>query len=536
MPSMIVAPQPVAVEEGAQVLKRGGNAVDAAVAAAFVQSVIDPLSCGPGGFGMMLIHSAQRHEELFFDFNGRAGAKAAPDMWARQIARPAVGDAGYILKDKANEIGYPCIGVPSTVMALHEAWTRCGTQPWAALLEPAIAWARAGYPIPAELASRWHAKDFAGRSDSLARFTATPAAARVLTKGGELLQAGDLLVNPDLARTLEIIAEGGPQAFYHGDLAARMGADLEAHGALVTREDLAHCRIVAEEPLRATYRGYELASSPAPGGGITVVGALKILEGYDLGRMGLNTPAYIHTVAGAMRAAFADRNHFVGDPLFADVPAQELCSEARAQRWRDILARGEPFDMGFPRAWEGPDTTHISAVDSAGNCVSLTHTLGICSGVMTPGLGFLYNETMRLFDPIPGGPNSIAPGKARVTGMAPTILYRAGQPALVLGAPGGNRIMGSVLQTILNVVDHGLTPLEAVSAPRLDCQGDIIEVEGRIPRATCAELRRMGHQVVQDAASYGTFPARVHAILLDHDHERLIGAADPRDYGMALSA
>jgi gamma-glutamyltranspeptidase/glutathione hydrolase len=536
MAGMIVAPQPLAVEEGAAVLRQGGNAIDAVIAAALVQGVIDPLSCGLGGFGMMVVYMAGRRDTVCLDFNGRAGSKATADMWQRAIERPAIGDAGYVLKGKVNDIGYQSIGVPSTVMGLRESWRRFGSWPWEDLFQPAIAHARLGYAIPAELARKWRNSDFAGRSNSLERFTATPAAARTFTQDGKLLAAGDLLVNPDLADTLEIVAREGPAAFYHGRLAETMAHDLEAHDALLTGADLAACRIVVTEPLRATYRNYEIVTSPAPGGGLTVVQILKILEGYDLRALAHNDASYIHLLAMAMKAAFADRNRFVGDPLFVAVPEAKLRSEAHARQWRETIEHGDAFDVGFPRSWESADTTHISAIDGAGNCVSLTHTLGVCSGVMTPGLGFMYNETMRLFDPIPGGPNSIAPGKARVTGMAPTIIFKDGRPFLILGAPGGNRIMSAVSQTILNVIDHRMTLLEAVVAPRIDCQGDFIDVEGRIPRSTCHELEQRGHHIVRDPASYGSFPARVHAILVDPDRGLLVGAADPRDYGMALSA
>jgi gamma-glutamyltranspeptidase/glutathione hydrolase len=532
---MVVAPQPLAVEEGILVLGKGGNAIDAAVTAAFVQGVIDPLSCGIGGFGVMLVHKAQG-EDLFLDFNATAGSIATPDMWINAIEGPATGDAGYLLKGNVNEIGYQSVGVPGTVIGLHRAWEMYGTLGWEEVLRPAIHHARKGYTIPVELAHKWRKTGVGGRSGSLARFTCTPATADIYTKdGGQLLEAGDVLRNSDLARTLEMIAQKGPQEFYQGELAERIAQDMATHGGLITKKDLESYDVVATKPLVGSYRGYTVATSPAPCGGITVLEILNILEGYDLAEIGFNTTDYVHIVSQAMKASFADRNRFVGDPLFAAVPEEWLMSKARARQWRDRIDRREQFRVDQGLSKETPDTTHISVVDHDGNCVSLTHTLGICSGVVTAGLGFLYNECMRLFDPMPGGPNGIAPGKRRVTGMAPTILYKDDKPVMVLGAPGGNRIMGAVLQTILNVVDHGMTALDAVSAPRIDCQGETIDVEGRIPRWVCQGLRKMGHEVDRDLASYGSFPARVHAILIDQHHGTLHGGADPRDYGMALS-
>lgn len=540
MSSMVVAPQPLAAEEGVIVLGKGGNAVDAAVAAAFVQGVVDPLNCGIGGFGSMLIHMEERGEDVILDFDARAGSKATPDMWAKEIVGPAPDGVGYILRDDVNEIGYQSIGVPGIVLGLYEALARYGSWSWAKVLRPAIEWARDGYPVPSELALEWRSKHVPGRPDALARFTCTPDAAKIYTKeDGELPGEGDLVVNGDLAHSLERIAREGPQTFYRDSMAGQIAHDLAAHGALVTKEDLESFKVIICEPLRGGYRGYTVASTPPPGGGITLIEVLNILEGYDLGQLGFNTVDYIHVVAQAMKAGFADRNNFVGDPAFVDVPGERLTSKAHARQWKHRIDRREKFDVGFDRAGNGPGTTHLSIVDHVGNCVSLTHTLGYCSGVVTPGLGFLYNNYMIGFDPVSGGPNSIGPGKRRVTGACPTILFKEGEPFMVLGAPGGTRVIGAVLQTILNVVDHGMTMLEAVSAPRFDCQGENIYVEGRVPRWVCEELEKRGLQVARDLASYGPYPtrsARVHAILVDGERGGLGGGADPRGYGVALSA
>ena len=516
-------------------LGKGGNAIDAAVTAAFVQGVIDPLSCGIGGFGVMLIHTAEG-KDVFLDFNATAGSTATPEMWVDAIEAPAKGDAGFLLKGSVNEIGYQSVGVPGTVLGLHRAWEMLGTLTWEEMLLPAVRHARKGYTIPVELAHKWRKTGFGGRSGAIERFTCTPAATEIYTKDcGQLLEAGDALRNSDLAHSLEMIAQNGPQVFYRGEIAERIAQDMASRGGLITKKDLESFDVVPAEPLVGRYRDYTVATSPAPCGGITVLEILNILAGYGLAEMCLNTADYIHIVSQAMKASFADRNKFVGDPLFSDIPSEWLISQRRALQWRDRIDRRAHFGVDPNLSTEAPDTTHISVIDHEGNCVSLTHTLGLCSGVVTPGLGFLYNECMRLFDPMPGGPNGIAPGKRRVTGMTPTILYKEQEPILVLGAPGGNRIMGAVLQTILNVVDHRMTVLEAVSAPRIDCQGEAIEVEGRIPLWTCEELRKMGYEVDRDLASYGSFPARVHAILRDPSQGTLHGGADPRDYGMALS-
>ena len=349
---------------------------------------------------------------------------------------------------------------------------RYGTWSWEDAIRPAIELAREGYTVPRELADEWRVKYAEGRPDTLARFTRTPASAAIYTgDNGGLLGEGDLLVNEDLARSMEQIAREGPDTFYVGAMAERLVGDWGRNGGLVTREDLAGFRPEVQEPLRGAYRGYTVSDTPPPSGGVTLIEVLNILEGYDLAAMGHNSADYIHVIAQALKAGFADRARYLGDPAFVDVPVELLTSRKHATAWRRRIDRGEPFEVGFDRSGSSGGTTHVSVLDGAGNCVSLTHTNGLCSGVVTPGLGFLQNDYMLAFDRVPGCPNSIAGGKKRVTGALPCILLKDERPFMVLGAPGGAKIISAVLQTILNVVDHGMTAQEAVSAPRIDCQG-----------------------------------------------------------------
>ena len=539
MGGMVVAPQPVAAEEGILALRKGGNAVDAAVTAAFVQGVVDPLNCGIGGLGWMHIYMKDSNEDVILDFCARAGSGSAPDMWLADISGASPDGIGFVLKGDVNETGYQSIGVPGAVMGLCEALRRYGTWDRQEAVSPAVTLAREGYPVPAELAQDWRVKYPPGRPDGLARFSRTSAAADIYTNADrELLDEGDLLVNKDLARSLELIAREGPETFYRGDMAELIAEDLAANGALATGEDLARFQVSVDKPLRGSYRGYIVSDAPPPSGGVTLIEILNILEGYDLAGMGLNTAEYIHVVSQAMKAAFADRARYVGDPAFVDVPVGLLTSKEHARNWKERLDRREVFEVGFDRTRNATGTTQVSVVDGEGNCVSLTHTNGLCSGVVTPGLGFLYNNYMLAFDPVPGGPNSIAPGKKRLTGACPAILYKDDAPFMVLGAPGGAWIVSAVLQTILNVVDHGMSALEAVSAPRFDCQGDVVNVEGRVPRWVCEELAERGLRAERDLASYGPYPtrsARVHAIVVDGERGKLDGGADPRGYGAALA-
>ena len=536
MKSIAVAPQPRAAEEAASVLIQGGNAVDAAVSAALVQGIIDPLNCGIGGLGWMHIYNAERNEDFILDFCSKAGSRATPDMWEDHILGPSADGVGYILKDDVNEIGYQSVGIPTSVRGLNEAITRYGTRGWAETIASAVTLAREGYHVPRELADEWRIKYSLGRPDALARFTTTPAAAAIYTKEGKPLVDGELLVNHDYADSLELIATDGPLAYYSGTIGKRLVEDWSDNGGLVTEDDLATYQVEIQNPLRGTYRGFTVSDTPPPSGGITLIEVLNILEGYDLSSMGHNTSEYIHVLSQALKAGFVDRAKYLGDPEFIDIPVDMLISKEHAANWRTLIDRGEDFNVASTHSTNDSGTTHLSIVDNTGNCVSLTHTNGLCSGVVTPGLGFLQNNYMLAFDPMPGNPNSIEPGKKRTTSALPCMVFKKDRPFMVVGAPGGSFIISSVLQTILNVIDHRMTAVEAVSAPRIDCQGNTLYLEGRIPYWVCDELVDRGHNVYRDSSSYGVYPrqaARVQAIVLDEAGGTSAGS-DPRGYGMAF--
>ncbi len=299
----------------------------------------------------------------------------------------------------------------------------------------------------------------------------------------------------------------------------------------MTADDLAAYRIREPDPMVGTYRGYTVFTSPPPHGGPTLLAILNILEGYDLAALGHNSPAYIHLVSMAMKAAFADRNPSLADPEYVDVPLTRMVSKERAAEWRQRIDGDEAIHVSFAPPGP-PDTTHLSVVDGQGNCVALTHSLGSSSGVITPGLGFMYNDSMVNFHPWPGHPNSIAPRKSRTTGMTPTIVYKEGRPVLVVGAPGATRIITSVAQVICNVLDFRMSTSDAVLAPRFDCQGDLIKCQARIPEYVCAEVRKR-HPIRRLPQSHGGL-ALVHAIGIDERTGRLTGGADTGADGMAL--
>jgi gamma-glutamyltranspeptidase/glutathione hydrolase len=410
---------------------------------------------------------------------------------------------------------------------------RWGTISWAQALAPAARFAEEGFVVPSHLAAGWQARAAYPESNSLLdRIQANEEARRIyLHADGRPYVAGEVLRNPDYARTLRQLAERGPDDLYRGALARRIGEDLAANGSFVTADDLAAYQIREPEPLVGTYRGYTVFTAPPPHGGPTLLAILNILEADDLAALGHNSPGYIHRVAMAMKAAFADRNPWNGDPEYVDVPLDWMTSKERAAEWQAHIDAGTEIEVSFalPGA---PDTTHLSAVDGQGTCVALTHSLGSSSGVITPGLGFMYNNSMVNYHPWPGHRNSVAARKSRSTGMTPTIVYKDGRPVLVIGAPGATRIITSVVQVILNVLDLGMSVSDAVHAPRFDCQGDLIKCQARIPEYVCAEVRKR-HPIRRLPQSHGGL-ALVHAIAVDGGTGRLSGAADTGAGGTAL--
>lgn len=532
MKGMIVAPEPLAVEAGARVLMEGGNAIDAAVTCAFVQGVVNPQMCGLGGYALLTLQLAGQSQPILLDAPALAGSGVRPDMWADRVIGMNPDGWGYFLHGKVNDAGYQAICTPGTVRGLATILQRWGTRSWVDAIGPAAELAQTGYIVDTHLANRWKMRRRYPESCSLLDYIELNAEARRIYIGtdGRPYDEGELLCNPDYARTLAHLALHGADDFYQGELAERMADDLAANHAFVTAADLASYTLRDQTPVEGSYRGLRIVTSQSPHGGPTLVAILNILEGYDLAALGHNSAEYIYLVSMAMKAAFADRNRYIGDPDFVDVPLEWMTSQARAAEWREWIASEQPISVDM-FASGPPDTTHISVVDAQGNCVALTHSLGMSSGVITPGLGFMYNNSMINFDPTPGGRNAIAPGKGRSTGMAPTIVYRDGKPAIVLGAPGASRIITSVLQVLINLVDFGMSPVEATAAPRFDCQGERIVTHLRIPEYICARVREK-HPIIRMPQSHGAH-GLVHAITIAEDGT-LRGGADTGASGMAL--
>ena len=525
MKGVVVCPQPRAADVGAAILAKGGNAFDAAVATAFSQMVNDPFMCGIGGMGTLHFHRADTGASGMVDFYNRAGSKVTPGMWQHDCkGRTPI--SGYSLfDDYRSEIGYTSIMTPGTPAGFGLFHEQHCSMPWSDLLAPAIAQAEEGIVVAPHTANVWLSYRQPGIPDAMTRITKTEECARVfLHPEGRFYKVGERMRLPDYARTLARLAKGGWREFHCGTLSEEIAADLARTGAFDTHEDLRDFRPDVGLPVEGSYRGYTVRSNPPPGSGVTLIEMLQILEHFDLGSLNHCSARHIDLVARAMAAAHVDRNAYLGDPRFADVPVALMISKERAAHWAERIRRGE-FPGDGKREPPGC-TTHLCVFDAQGNAVSLTHTLGTAAGVVTPGLGFNYNNSMKLFDPIPGRKNSIAPGKARTTGMVPTMLLQDGKPVLIAGAPGGSVIISATLQAILNVVDFGMSPIEAVTVPRIHCEGKGIQAEATIQLDVIRELRAMGHEVTHSPISFEPIMSRAHVIAKLGG--RLRGGADPR--------
>ena len=532
----ITAPQPEAAEAGADVLRDGGNAVDAAVACALAQTAVDPLMCGLAGFGTMHVflpgEGSGTHRVL--DFHGRAPLAARPDMWAGLVRGEAEDGFGFLLEGAVNEIGYQSITTPMTLRAFDAALERFGSRKLPDLLAPAIEYCEDGFQVRPHVSAWWNEGAVWGRiahTEYLTRFEATRKI--YLRPDGGVPGVGDSLRNPDMGRTCRRIAEHGAEDFYSGGIADRIVADMARGGGLLSAEDLARSAPDETEPLWGSYRGFPVATNGPPGGGVMVLEMLNILENFDLAAMGHDSPEYIATVSEAMKIATVDKDTRIGDPRFFATPVAELTSKEYGARMAERIRGGEKTRVPRLNAGGGESkgTTHVCVVDGAGNCVSLTHSLGRPSGVVTEGLGFMYNGCMGVFDPRPGRAGSLAPGKARFTAMCPTMVFDDEGPWYVVGAPGGTYITMGVLQAILNAVDFGMSAQESVAAPRFCTVSDTIDLTNRVLRRTERALRDMGYPVRRSPLSFSF--AGVHA--LRRTAGGWEGGADPGRDGMALA-
>lgn len=528
--AMIVTAQPEASEAGARVLMAGGTAVDAAMAAALVQGVVDPQMCGIAGFGSCQIYDPARGVHQVIDFHGKTPLAARPEMWEDLIEAETRDGFGFVLKGNVNDLGYGSVTTPGSLKAYFEAVTEFGTWDWPDVVAPAIEQAGRGFHVRPHVDYWWrHGADF-GRvaiPDRLG-FSRTGREA-YFRADGSVKTIGDHVQIPDMAATLRLIARDGAETFYSGEIARHIDADFRANGGIMTGDDLAAYRTTRTDPLRGSYRGFELATNHPPGGGIMLLEMLNILENFDLSGMGHNSSDYIRTVAEAMKAATADKDAHIGDPAFVQIP-EHLKEKPYASGIAGKIRSGERIRVTRFGQPEPKDTTHVAVVDREGRAVTMTHSLGMPSGVITDGLGFMYNGCMAVFDPRPGRAGSIAPGKSRFSSICPTIAFKDGRARIVLGAPGGTQIAMGVLQVLLNVMDFDMAMVEAVSAPRFSATSDAIDIMNRIPGYAVEPLAADGYRIIRSAMGFGI--AAVHGIRIDDG--RLTGWADPGHDGVAL--
>ena len=532
-PAMIVAPQPEPTEAGADVLREGGNAVDAGIACALVQGVVDPLMCGIAGFGSCGIYMPGKKFHGYIDAHAPAPLASRPDMWANLIQGEARDGYGFILEGRINDIGYKSICAPANLKMYYDAHKEHGSLPWSRIVEPAIAWAESGWTVRPHVHYWWSDKGAFGRAPNHERTNFTPAARALYCRpDGTPKRVGDRVVNRDYGQTLRAIGKGGADVFYSGEIARAIAEDMETNEALLTLEDLKSWQTVRNAPLWGDYRGWRVSSNQPPGGGVMLIQMLNILENFDLGAIEHNSTEYVRIVAEAMKRATIDKDAHVGDPKFVDVPIERLTSKAYAKEMADEIKRG--VKTRVPRFNSGAvskDTTHISVLDKDGNCFTMTHSLGMPSGVVTPGLGFMYNGCMGVFDPRPGRAGSIAPGKARFSSVVPSIVFRDGKPELIIGAPGATQIAMGVLHATLNALDFDMTMVEAVSAPRFSATSDAIDISNRITGRVERELKGQGYDVVRSPYTFGF--AAVHGIRIHKDG--LDGGADPGHDGVVIA-
>ena len=544
--AMVASGHELASQAGVEAMRQGGNAVDAAVATGFALAVVLPEAGNLGGGGFMLLRLADGRAH-FLDFREKAPAAATRDMYLDAKGNP--------LPD-ASVVGYRAIGVPGSVAGLAYAEKKFGKLTLAQVMGPAIRLARQGFAL-----SERDARQL--RDPSLAAF---PETRRIFQRDGHYYQPGDTFKQPELARTLERIA-ADPDSFYRGALAQELAASLQKGGGLITAKDLAAYEVKEREPVRGSYRGYEIIAAPPPSsGGIALIEALNILEGYDLAKLGDGSAESIHLVAEAFRRAFFDRAELLGDPDFASVPVAALMDKHYAAAWRETLDphRASPSaDLRRPvQAFEKLDrmavlgepdhTTHYSVVDSAGNAVAVTTTLNDLFGsrVTAEGLGFLLNDEMDDFTSKPGTPNmfgllqgeanAIAPGKRPLSAMAPTIVLKDGRLFMVLGSRGGPRIITAVAEVLVSVIDYGMNIQQAVDAPRFHHQWmpDVLRVEkdGLSP-AVGNRLAAMGHKIEEGYSERSKWRGHwgdVECVAVAPETGERLGASDSRYEGKAV--
>lgn len=522
---MVASEQGLATQVGLDILKQGGNAIDAAVAVGFALAVVLPNAGNIGGGGFMVLHDDKTGKDVAIDFREIAPAKASRDMY--------LDNQGNVIDGKSL-FTHDASGVPGTVAGMEYALKKWGTMPLSKVLEPAIKLADKGFIVSDVLA-----QTLKEEKSTLGKWSASKA---IFFKNGEPLKSGDLLVQKDLAKSLRLIAKQGAKAFYQGEIATKIAKEMQSHGGTMTLEDLKAYKVVERQPIIGDYRGYKVVTMPPPSsGGVHLIEILNMLEHYPIKEDGVNSAKNIHHMAESMKLAYADRSEYLGDPDFVKIPVTGLTSKAyaneRVKTIDDNKARlSSNIKPGKPQPYESDQTTHFSVMDKAGNAVAVTYTLNLNfgSGIVAAGTGILLNNEMDDFSVKPGVPNAfglvggtanaIEAKKRPLSSMTPTIVMKNNKPWLVTGSPGGARIITTVLQSVVNTIDHEMNPAEAIITPRVHHQWlpDELRVEEGISPDTIKLLQEKGHKVVTKAPM-----GRIQ--IIQADDSGFYGYSDPRN-------
>jgi len=522
---MVATEQELASRIGLDILKAGGNAVDAAVGIGFALAVALPNAGNLGGGGFMMVHDAKTGKSVALDFREVAPLKATRNMY--------LDDKGNVINGKSLYTHY-AVGVPGTVAGMEHALKKWGTMPLDKVIAPSIALAEKGFPVSETLA-----KILRQEQKNMGKW---PATTEIFWKDGAPLKRGDLLVQKDLAQSMRLIAQQGAKAFYEGAIAQKIAAEMAPHAGAVTLQDLREYKVAEREPVRGTYRGHEVVTMPPPSsGGTHLVQILNMLEQWPLAQWGQNSAQTLHHMAESSKLAYADRSEYLGDPDFVKIPLKGLTSKRYAESLVKSIDpnRARPakeIKPGQPQPYESDQTTHYSVVDKAGNAVAVTYTLNtnFGSGIVAKGTGILLNNEMDDFSAKPGvanayglvggDANAVAAKKRPLSSMTPTLVLKDGKPTLVTGSPGGARIITTVLQTVVNTIDFGNNPAEAAAAPRVHHQWtpDELRVEKGLSPDTLALLKQRGHNIAVKPSMGRTQTIQIR-------NGMLYGYSDPRN-------
>jgi gamma-glutamyltranspeptidase/glutathione hydrolase len=546
---MVTASTPSAAEAGLRILKAGGNAFDAGVAVGFCNTVMEPYLAGLGGLGFMVAYSADDDRVVSIDFNTRAPRGASPEMYSVVGEAAAGGTKIFEVERNENSIGGKALTIPATCAGFLKAHELYGSLPLGEVVEPAVKLASEGFLLG------WD--QFISLSVLARESRKCPAIDDVWFPGGYTAAPGTMIVQADLARLLFKIGEEGRDAVYSGKVAKAVEEAVNEAGGVMTAEDLAEYEPVVGEPLRISYRGLDVATTSTPSGGVTILQIMMLLEGFNLKDMGHNSGEYLHTLVETSRHAFADRYNLLGDWEHAYVPLKTMLSETYASQIRGLISGSASFPTTGAEPWvrylnssihepfksksrteskqlrrssqdyTSGETSHFNAVDAKGNVVACTHTPGFQAGVVPKETGLYLTAAMGWFIPVLGYPNSVGPWKRPVMNMGPLLILKDGSPLLVEGAPGSRRIIERNLQVVLNMVEFGMGPQEAVSAPTLDASGLETLVDSRIPLSSVQDLKGRGHnvKVVEEGPGLSFF-ARPSAVLIDSKHGNFRGGVD----------